>query len=167
MSKYRRPHGQYVRETADWFIDRRMAGGAYSGVVAGKFASVSLYNDATDGSVLHVIGATGNTFISPDTVDLYTHKGVLGTVVAGATTPITPFLTTLWGKIYTSSDAAATSDMGIWTLGLVNAPQPWPYNFPLCVLAPGFSLLCQGSTAGADVDMLFHWLVMGSAQGYY
>ncbi len=67
MSVFRKPKGQYVRNTGDWFFERAMGGSVTTVASVGQLSTASLYNDATDGSILHVIAlevfcATASTY---------------------------------------------------------------------------------------------------------
>lgn len=167
MSKHRRPHGQYTRETADWFVDRRMAGSAYSPPVVGKYGSVILYNDATDGSILHVVALNLCTFVAASIVNVAFHQGAIGTLQPNAVVPIGPHFLQLPGKIYLSSDPATFQLPAVAILGGTNNPQFWPHNFPLAYLNPGYALLCQTNLANCDFQAIFHWLAMGTNEGFY
>lgn len=167
MSRFRKPHGAYVRDTQDWFADRRMGGGFYLTAPAGQKPSVSLFNDAADGSMLHVYGFGASTTVAGSQCAVAIRSGVLGSLAAGAAVPMTPFFASRAGNIYTSTDVTVSPDNIIWVIGLPNQFDAWPYTWPLCVLAPGYSLAVR-SNANADfITVMFQWLSMGPDQGLY
>src|ERR1700739_3036794 len=54
MATVRRPKGSYSRPTTDFFIERCMVGGFFHVPATGNSSIAELYNNATDGSSLHV-----------------------------------------------------------------------------------------------------------------
>jgi hypothetical protein len=167
MSKWRRPKGIYHRGSADWFVDLRMAGGASVNGVAAQNSIVGLYNDATDGSILHVLAAQGFCPTGSDEVDFLIAKGMFGTVQASNATRIFPWLGALAGKITAETTAVYPTGTQIWNSGTINGELSWPYDYPMCYLAPGWSLLAIPDAVDLLCQANFHWLVMGKNEGYY
>jgi hypothetical protein len=167
VSKHRTPHGQYVRQTGDWFMSRRMAGGAGSAAVAAKYSQASLYNDASDGSILHVIGLSLTTATTQSNIGCYIIQGFMGAPLTSQPVPIGPFFKQLPGKFYFGSDAALVPALPIWVAGGLQAPAEWPHDFPVCFLNPGYSLVCQANVVNSDSRAVFHWLAMGTNEGFY
>ena len=54
MATYRQPKGTYTRPSTDFFAERCATGGVFWNANFNKSAVVELYNDATDGSYLHL-----------------------------------------------------------------------------------------------------------------
>ncbi len=166
MSRWRKPHGQYVRGTGDWFIDRMMSGGAAQLALTGFWAQVMLYNDAQDGSMLHVMGCVGTCTIAAGRVDAFLWNAVAGSIQPPNTTPINPFLGALAGSIYTNAASNNLFKAQVGTVGAVNDPAPWPHDYEMAIVPPGWSLVCQCNVKNGDCQASFNWLVMGHAQGF-
>jgi hypothetical protein len=166
MSKWRQPHGQYVRTTPDWFIDNHMFGGSASFAAVGKFSSVSLYNDATDGSTLHVYGLLSFTTTAATVIQVIVTLGTYGPAPQGVTQNVVPYRGLLAGSIYVNQVVDQNQNNTPWAFPTMNSAAPWPYDFPVAILPPGYSLVCEGQKIDADVWAYFHWLVMGKNEGY-
>ena len=167
MSKFRKPHGQYVRATADWFSDRRMALAGNQVAVAGQSSTVSLYNDSTDGSTLHVVGLLGVSTTANNGINVLLTKGTVGTPNGADPVPLGPFPVMLAGHVYTGATLTPPGDPAIWALAFLQTQDAWPYEFAICILPPGWSLVGKSSIINATISMYFQWLVMGHNQGYY
>jgi hypothetical protein len=167
VSKFRVPHGTYVRDTPDWFDYRRVAGAGFSVATTAAYSHVSLYNNATDGSCLHVCGLAVQCLIAAGYVSVLLFAGHLGTTGNFASVPVSPVQLMGPGQIYAGQQAGFPAGPGIWTAGLNGGLDYWPYGFALCILQPGLSLMCVGSAQNAEVTAAFHWLVMGPEQGFY
>lgn len=164
-ANHRRPHGRYVRETMDWFGDRRMGGYSTSNGSPSFLSAVSLYNNSPTGNFLHVYSMTGHC--ASGYVQCFLFNGTYGNLRSNSTWPITPTQQMLDGAIYGSSQAASPVNSPFWEMGFTNQQGTWPYDYLVCVLPPGWSLIGQGNANNQQVSMAFGWLVMGSNEGLY
>jgi hypothetical protein len=167
MSRWRIPHGQYVRGTPDWFVWNRMAGSNAQIAVPAAYSFVLLYNDAGDGSMLHVIGAVAQTTTATNHVSAFFHQGAIGTNFPNTTVRTVPNMGQLNGALYTGSMGAFVPDVALWDFGQPGNDVPWPYEWPICILPPGYGLLFLGNIVNANVFVYAHWLVMGKNEGYF
>src|SRR5713226_5987207 len=105
MSVWRRPKGQYVRGTGDWFFDRFMFGGAKQIATPAVYSLILLFNNATDGSFLHVIDLEAFAVGSMNWVVRSQISGFLGTTDPTTYGPGAAFGQLLPGVIYTGTSA--------------------------------------------------------------
>jgi hypothetical protein len=166
MTIHRRPHGQYARNTPDWFSGRMMAGGWESAADTTHFSIVALYNDATDGSVLHVwaVHCFVQTATAYATVKLF--FGTQGTLQTGTPAATNPHNPQLAGAIYGGIVPAAIGTL-IYEMGGGQNPTDWPGVFPFCFLVPGYSVCLVTSAVNTAINGAFMWAVMGKNEGYY
>ena len=167
MSRHRIPHGQYNRGTADWFVFNRMAGGNSQVAVAAAYSFVLLYNDASDGSMLHVIGAAAQTTTATNHISAFFHQGTMGSSFPNTTVRIVPNMGLLAGVLYVGSMGGFVQDVPLWDFGIPGNDTPWPYEWPICILPPGYGCLFMGNVVNANVFLSVHWLVMGKNEGYF
>lgn len=167
MSKWRKPHGTYVRSTPDWFDYRRLAGSAFETALAANYTSVSLYNNATDGSTLHVTGLTAFSTVPAASLEVPLFTGAYGTLSAFPVVPVSPAQLMGPGVFYINQSPTRLPIRYLWLMGNTGLPTHWPYEYAICILSPGQSLVVEASIVNAEVTACFHWLVMGPNEGFF
>jgi hypothetical protein len=155
VGTWRRPKGSYVRPTGDFFIDRAATVGGFFVPSALLNTSLDLYNNATDGSNLHVY----RLWVHNDAETLYFATRVKGhgaTLMQNAV-PVVVGAGALPGQLYydTQPQLGATFP--------VDTPLSDAYYFgdesgfqagfaapgPLAVILPGFSFRVQTALKAA------------------
>lgn len=174
MGTHRTPKGSYVRPTADFYIDRAASAGALVSVVQTNIVPcIDLYNNATDGSYLHVYGVNMSTGgAGPAALRRLSGHGAN---LLGGNTPVIITAGALPGVLYWDKTAATV----IWPSGvapdggtdvapyyfndLTSAVDYFNFGGPLCVIPPGYSLralITVGFTTGTTTYVLaasFYW----------
>jgi hypothetical protein len=167
VSKHRIPHGTYSRGTPDWYVDRLMAGGGGLAAAGGAYSVIGLYNNATDGSMLHVwsVWAFEEAQTTTSSVEIVNSK--FGTVQPGQAYNLFPFSGLLAGQITSLSPASQVGGNLIGFLGGGGFPERWQEQGPIAVLSPGTTLVVQTGTILRPLTATFYWVVLGPTQGYY
>jgi len=166
----RQPRGAYVRNTPDRFLAKAAIGGVYYFSSVGSVSAVGLYNNATDGSSLHIYGLW--VFADGEGPIIWSRQsGATGTH-AGPCFPVITRVAALPGALYYEDRA-----------GISFSPIPVAtayYNYmvggdeganafnlqdggPLCVLQPGDALYGQGlytSTSPSEIGITFHYCAL-------
>lgn len=128
------------------------------GVAGGRLApatwqTVSLWNDATDGSQIEVWQIqpfADNAIIQ----SFYRQQGQPnGSLVPGACRTVNPIASPGWGQIWVETGGAQITDQPIFAIvaGFLNS-QIIP-NFPICILAAGERLVTQGDATSPETMM--------------
>jgi len=165
----RKPKGSYTRHTTDWFIGRCAIGGVFFAAGVGNGAAVSLFNDATDGSNLHLY----KLWVQNDAAGAYwvtRQTGALGGTTV-TTYPVVSSGAALWGVI-----SYAAVPQVIWSPGPFAMPayigadneagsqDIFAAPGPICVLVPGDSLTVYNPAPGAISEgylgVTFYWAVL-------
>lgn len=170
MATYRRPKGSYTRPTADFFLSQMMIGGVFFRPADGFSGVVELYNNATDGSALHVYklwvgndaggaywvtrqaGTQGGTAVTsyPVVSQGAPQPGLINYASAGQVNWDTPAQFVMPAYIGGDNEAGSLDDY--------SAPGP------ICVLMPGdslqvFSPSISGISAGICA-VTFYWAAL-------
>ena len=160
MSRWRRPHGQYVRQTADWFVSRLMSGGATQAASAGLFSAVNLANDSVQGLFLHVVGLD---FFIPSTTafgKLTTRVGLtFSGQSAGYQASVSPMGALGPGFCKAQAQTGINGTI-LYTLGGGQIPYTWVHPWPLIILPPGYTLTVYSSVSNVDITAAWYWLPM-------
>jgi len=161
MATHRRPKGTYTRPTADFFIDVACTVGGVFAAAAGSGAALDLYNNAADGSSLHVY----NVWVGNDAGQLYGVTAIHGhganfllngaTVVVPGPTP--------WGQLYYDTVAAGFAGTffpvggtlldRLFGNNVAGTVDSWSTGGPICVLSPGYSLRVYESVGSAQTGI--------------
>lgn len=156
----RKPLGSYFRSTPDWYAAKSAWGSGQVNTGSPNQISVSLYNNATDGSYLWVYGMRADL---DDDAQLFAlpMQGVLGSpftngfpLVAGNPTP--------FGQIFTDVTATPSDEINVpftWQGG-EPGPAPMDFNQPFCALPPTWSLMVYTGIAPAALLVCFFWTVL-------
>jgi hypothetical protein len=173
MGTWRRPKGTYVRPTADWFTDRAATvGGAFdpNAVLA---TTLDLYNNATDGTNLHVYRLWGFN-------DAAGHYGVTTLKGHGANfmrnaSPVIVGNPILPGQLYQDTIPPQYSGFlfpfdtpfsdVLFADNEAGSQDTFAAPGPICVIPPGYSLrvysLCgSGQTHGQMMTASFYFLAL-------
>ena len=167
MSTTRKPKGSYSRPTTDFFINQCMIGGVVYFAPNGSSAVVELYNNAQDGSALHLYklwvanDASGAYWVTRQTgaqsgtqVQAYpvvSSGAALPGLINYTTGPVVDWITpsTFVMPAYLAGDNEAGSQ------DIFSAPGP------ICVLIPGDSLRVFspsiGSASQGAAMVTFYW----------
>jgi len=150
VGTFRRPKGSYVRQTPDWYIQEGSCVGGIITVVSPPVPSLDLFNNASDGTLLHVyqviVGAQGYGPYA-----LQTLQGHGANLITNAF-PVVADDARPWGQLYWDSQTAAQT----WVSGSPADGQNYGSNYaldatgstidslqttgPISVLPPGYSL---------------------------
>jgi len=150
VGTFRTPKGSYVRQTPDWYIHDGSSIGGIVTVVSPPVPSLDLFNNATDGTLLHVyqviVGAQGYGPYA-----LMTLKGHGANFITGAF-PVVADDALPWGQLYWDSQTAVQT----WVSGTPANGSNYGSAYaldatgstidslqtpgPISVLPPGYSL---------------------------
>jgi hypothetical protein len=170
MGTWRRPKGSYVRPTADFFIDRCAIGGVFYQSTAGKVPAIELFNNATDGTQLHIY----KLWIQNDGGYFYIVTRQTGTM-GGTTVPVYPVIA--YGGVppgiisYADVDSftypiPAPFGVGAFIAGNNEAGTLDDFSAPgpICVLAPQTSLRVrwgeQGPSRPGNLAVTFYYAAL-------
>jgi hypothetical protein len=171
MATYRRPKGSYSRPSPDFFIDSACTVGGVASAAAGTGAVLDLYNNASDGSSLHVY----NVWVGNDASELYgltALHGHGGTWLANGVTVIVPGPAP-WGQLYADTIAAqwpgtffpvgTTIGDRLFMNNVAGSQDTWRTGGPICVLSPGYALRVYksagaGTTGTNPMAVSFYYL---------
>jgi hypothetical protein len=142
----RNPLGVYVRQTPDWFLKLCAIGGVAYISTVGKMSAIELYNDANQGTNLHVY----RLWVGNDAGFIYTVTRQAGSL-GGTQVPTNPVITgapALPGIINYADVPNSPSNpptpyavpgyiVGCNDAGSLDI---WEAGGPICVLTPGTSL---------------------------
>jgi hypothetical protein len=166
----RKPKGSYTRHTTDWFLDRCAIGGVFYNSTVGKMPAIDLFNNAQDGSNLHIY----RLWVGNDAGFFYLVTRQSGSLNG---TPVAPFPVI-------ASGAALPGIISYADVPNFPSPIPAPYGVgayiaanneagsldpfeaggPICVLIPGTSLrVTWGSQAvgsGAALGVTFYYAAL-------
>jgi hypothetical protein len=174
MATNRKPKGNYTRQTGDWFIDRAATVGGYFWPSSNLATVLDLYNNASDGTNLHVYrvfagnGAAANygmTRLSGHGAKFLTNA--FPVVITGPTLP---------GQLY--YDTIAPQFVG--AIGPQDEPffdalfmendagsmDVWDAPGPICLIPPGFFMRVYGFTGtgrtggGAQMSASFYYVAL-------
>lgn len=159
MTTHRTPKGVYSRNTPDFFDYH----GAFAGVSqlgsAANFTSVGLYNNATDGSYLHVYRVIIST-VAGSNVIAQVKPGTFGTI-AFAGVPLRADQHTPPGMGYFNNGTALSSNSGFpWQIVMPSSCLPLFDAAPLFVIPPTYQLTMQNSPVNTFlfVTWYYTWL---------
>jgi hypothetical protein len=171
MGTTRRPKGTYVRPASDFFIhDTAMVGATYLSN-AHLDAAIELFNNATDGSYLHVY----KVMLGNDGQGWYLGSIYHGNLGSNATQPFSVVSNRArpWGMLYAGDLAplypGSNPVSGSFFSGYLagesfgGSSDQWMAPGPIAVLAPGYSLQYRSnigtlSTGGGILDCTFYYM---------
>lgn len=171
MSTTRKPKGSYSRPTTDFFIDHAMIGAVYFFPAHGLGGVVELFNNAQDGTSLHIYGL----WIENEANGQYYYTRQTGTM-GGTIVQSYPVV---------SSGAVLPGQINYGTQPGLAFPYPLPFVFPayivgtndagsqdtfqvpgpICVLVPGDSLraivpIASAGISSGAIGATFYWLAL-------
>jgi len=176
MATYRRPKGSYNRPTPDFFADRAATVGAFYWPTAAVSTTFDLYNNASDGSSLHLWAA----FVGNDAAGLYaaTQLKGHGANFARNSTAVITASGQLPGQLWIDTQAPQFSTLP-WDKDTIYA-DAWVLDNeagsldnlhsggPICIIQPGYSFrvypLISSAQSGGDVmAVTFYFLALQGA----
>ena len=166
MSKYRRPRGRLIQTTPDWFIDRMMGGSYNQALNAASNSFIELYNDANDGSVLHVWSLHIWAQSATTQGNCFLYAGTQGALIANDTFALNPIAPNRFGKIYAGNGSIGLQNK-IYTMSGNNTPTDWYQVWPFCTLPPGWGLLVATGVVNVALSAGFMWCSMSPMEGMY
>jgi hypothetical protein len=170
VATLRKPKGTYTRPTTDFFPDRCSVGGVVFIATAGRSAVIELFNNATDGSYLHLY----RLWISNDASGVYwvtRQTGSMGGTVVKSY-PVITSVAALPGQISYGEDVAVDwltpvpfvmpafigADNEAGSQDTFSAPGP------ICILGPGTSLRVFspsiGPASSGAAMVTFYWAAL-------
>lgn len=165
----RKPKGSYTRHTTDWFLSRCAIGGVFVNTGAGNGAAVELYNNAVDGSNLHIY----KLWVGNDAAGAYWVTRQTGTMggTACKTYPVVSSGAALPGLINYATVAQVVWGPGAFAMpafiGADNeagSQDEFSVDGPFCVLVPGDSLTVYNPVGGAlgqgILGVTFYWAAL-------
>lgn len=170
MGTWRRPKGSYVRNTADWYIQQSACVGGYYNDRTHHGVIFDLYNNAQDGSSLHLY----EMWLSSDGQDnspVYPVSGHAATLLSNSF-PIVIGHGGLPGQLYYDLIPAITiplntASAGAYIVADVSALWlPMQAPGPLQVIPPGYSLRFRVdwndaiASGGSIISASYYWTVI-------
>lgn len=164
MGSKRFPKGVVARSIPDWKTGQLHAlNNAGTGGGLGTNNGAGLFNDARDGSMLVVwhLEASIRAVASPSTQQLFT-LGFLNGNAGAITTQGQPLDTSqpwLGGSCFAIPGGASLTTNDFMDLSVLTGYWTWPHDYPICVVRPGQSLICNAFGPVQDWDVNFLWEV--------
>lgn len=154
------PRGQLSLSLSEFFANHLMSAAAQQGSDPGKYAQVGLYNNSTIGSLLYVIGLSA--WVEPATSNCFVFQvnDFPPTFTATNGFPVNPLIAVQDGQLIVTGSAGALPGNHVWRLSGAEVPESWPYDRPLCILPPGWSLYASPDRVDSNISVGFQWLVI-------
>lgn len=174
MPTNRSPKGSYVRPTADFYIDQAATVGGFFYPSSAVAAVLDLFNNAQDGSNLHVY----KVWVGNDAAGLYgmTRLQGHGATFLSNAFPVVITAATLPGQLYQDEIAAQFSGSffpkdtpfsdAFIADNEAGSQDTWSAAGPICVIPPGFSMrvypfVGSGQTGGGQlITATFYYIVL-------
>lgn len=157
--------GSYVRNRADWYIQRLAATKLYQPQTSGQYTYVGLFNNATDGSNLYLVhaamtsGFTGTVFFGALNQNLFTATSPTHMIYPIAA--VIPGQVGSWTSATNLFNTGGTSTPAYFEVGsLLDESWEWPADFPLMVIPPGWTGAFQQRAVSQDMGMSFWWTAL-------
>jgi len=155
------PKGTLVHNQWNWRPDRIVGGQSFLGAVAGKYTLTGLYNNTSGQDYLYVIGLSVGTTPGPTMGgNFYIISGTGGMTPAGVQAQnVYP----LKGALPGVATGGYNTFLGANALGGYmnqgNSDWRWIYNWPMAILPPGYSFVCQSGEVNVPLGMGIWWYV--------
>lgn len=174
MGTWRTPKGSYFRSTGDFFIDRAATVGGYYRPSATRATTIDLYNNAQDGSTLHVYRVWVGNDASAEygMTKLFGHganflQNAVPVVTGNPTLPGQAYWDTIPPQYVPTFSPTDTplSDAFIAD-NEAGSQDAWATPGPICVLPPGYSMraysfIGSNQVGGGNVlAVTFYFLAM-------
>jgi len=130
-----------------------------SSASAGSFSWIALYNNASTGWYLHIVGLLAWAQGTTAEAVMFRSQGVPSGSVIIPATPVDPNSPALWGQMYFGT-AASLPSSPILHMGGNNYPVEWSYDFPVCILQAGYSLYLYANVIDTAVSGSMAWLAL-------
>lgn len=156
----RKPLGVYARYAGDWFNRKSAAAVQQNAGSAGVFSYTLLYNDSTTGEILQLNSVMLNAG-GADTTGFFETFGGLPAAATGKIAGISMFAGSpqLSGSTYKLNPAAQIGTI-ISSGGARSAAWQWPYNWPLALIPPGYSLMFRPAATTNQMNATYWWTVL-------
>ena len=137
-----------------WFRPRQAVTGSFSTPTPTNWATIWLYNDSTAGQVMVIRNVTINPNLNAG-LQYFERKGKSGILQAGGLHNYIQETAKLAGVFYYSDEATQFTDD---ILGAsIASPVTWNHEFPFRILQPGWSLVAQALSSGANCGLIATW----------
>jgi len=140
----RSPKGSYFRSTPDWFWRSMATVGFASGSTGGTYPQAGLYNNATDGQLLHVMGLSMHCSGAGEGIDVSFAQGVPAFSAGRPGTAVKLDEIAPPGLSYFTNGVGAVPGYIIGYLGAANAGTFATPGWPLWIIPPGYTLWFNG-----------------------
>jgi hypothetical protein len=158
------PRGQLSLSLAEFFANQLMSAAAQQGPDPGKFAQIGLFNNSTIGSLLYVIGLS--VWVEPAASNCFVFQvnDFPPTFTQSPGYPVNPLIAVLDGVLIRTGTAGGLPGNIVWRLSGNEVPEAWPYDRPLAILPPGWSLYASPDRVDSNISVGFQWLVLSPNQ---
>ena len=147
-----------TRNLPSWFSRQMMGGRVAQAGVAGQVTYAELYNDSTNGSDLYLWGLSWYSNPGDEGVPEW-YKGKNQTGAAGGQFPLLSGAPVQSGVVGGFTNVTCVGN----EIGSVVCPTAnsmfWPYDFPIAIIAPGYSFGIHTAGTGELVRVGFWWQV--------
>jgi hypothetical protein len=154
------PRGSLSLSLPEFFTNQLMSAAAQQGAGVGNFPQIGLYNNSTIGSLLYVIGLT--VWVQPqnDNCFVFQVNQFPPTFTQSPGYPVNPLFATRDGVLITTATAGGLPGNRVWRLSGNQVPEAWPYERPLAILPPGWTLYVSPDQPNSSISAGFQWLVL-------
>lgn len=139
------------------WVNRAYTIGMGQAAQSGKFAQVGIINQSQTAQVAVVRGWTVNT---QSTAFVYFYRAVTAVPGSGTQQPIPIHQPKGTGCVigFTAAPSSGAPAVVDWAVDPAQGQQPsWPWNFPVCVLEPGWAFIAIASGADTQLNASFFW----------
>jgi len=173
MATQRRPKGSYTRPTSDFFIDRAATVGGWYSPTAVLEPVLDLYNNAQDGSNLHVY----RVWVGNDAASIYGMTQIKGhgANLMQAAVPVVTGAPRLPGELYYDGITPSYTYIGVpkdqpisdafFMDNEAGSQDAWQAAGPICVIQPGYALrvypvISKSNAAGGFIAATFYYIAL-------
>lgn len=157
--------GSYTRNRPDWYILKLAATKIYQPQAGAQYTYVGLYNNATDGSLIYIVhaawnsGFTGTCFFGQVMGNLFTATSPSHGLYPPTPTP--PGIVGSWTSATDLFNVGGTSTPAYCEVGSqLDKSWEWQGDFPLAVIAPGWTAAFEERTIAQDLSASFWWAAL-------
>jgi len=152
--------GTLSLNTSEYLADQVASGATQVTGNTGFYAQIGVGNTSTSGYLLYVVGAS---LWTNDTVGQVTLKVVQNVMSGGTNVPfqtLNALVASVDGSFGYTPNGLNVGGTGVWRLGGGGAPDFWPYEAPIAILAAGWSLYTMPDNTATTVACAFRWIAV-------